>query len=573
MTTLDLGRLQYWARTFVIAIACCCIAFGNAQAQIPDPVFVHDADLSDNDRHVPSVFPQANQPADDLFVFDARRLPRHTQAFVASIQGLANRQQPELYLILSGNRIRPFDPARPRRDSIDRVWLDWLSSNEYVKSSPRIESVEALIEKYVSGGVVVVDPSLPASLNVATMISAVQGIPLAFPEDVERFQLKVAEDTRGRWSTNIEAYKWAWENLWPQMNHAAIAILSPRFHGHLRDYLVQQKIFTFWISHPDYRDAATGEDDLAEIKRLLLKMPVNIPVFGYPNAGGEDTGIGEGLGVKLLSDHGKFLVPTDWHTNLSIWTGWKSKAETLKQPSRPKLKYDPNKRYLCLLVSDGDNMNLWLDFLPTERNWRSPLRGSLPIAWTMGPAMLQLHGPLLDYYYGSLTPNDSFGCAVSGLGYMYPLHYGEAYGKHQAEILQRYLALTNQFNKGLDLTWYWGTIIGERGGEQFAAVAEELDGMTCLLEGYGRQWWRDEPYLTDGIPTFHFLNDAVSAEQTVAQVRRNLRRRNPQFGVVFIQNWEFDFDEIKELTEQIEGDIQWVLPEQLADLYLQSKAE
>ncbi|WP_459557332.1 GxGYxYP domain-containing protein [Lacunimicrobium album] len=518
---------------------------------------------------LPTVFPRSAIPADKLFVFNAVALPRETQALVASIQGLVNREKPELYLILSRNRINPI-VEEGRREPIDRVWLDWLTEKDYVESHTPIESIESLLAQYQIRDVVVIDPAFPASVNIATMISSVRGIPMAYPSDVEKYKLNPVEDTRGRWKTNIEAYQWAWENLWPQMNQSAIAIFSPNINGHLRDYLVEHKIFTFWISNKDYQDDFTTNHDLEDFKKMLKQMPVNIPVLGYPNSGGKDSGIGEGLGVKLLSDHGKFLVPTDWHTNLSVWTGWDHKTQPLKHLETRKLTYDPAKRYLCILVSDGDNMNLWLDFMPTEKYWRSPLRGKFPVAWTMGPAMLQLHAPLLDYYYDSLTPMDSFGCAVSGIGYMYPLHYGEAYGSHQQEILKQYHQLTNQFNEKLNLRWYWGTIVGERGGTQFADVARELKGMTCLMEGYGRQWWRDEPYLTDGIPTFHFLNDAVPEKQTEEQVTRMLRRRDPKFGIVFIQNWEFDMEKMKKLMDGIEGEVEWVLPEELADVYLQS---
>ena len=153
----------------------------------------------------------------------------------------------------------------------------------------------------------------------------------------------------------------------------------------------------------------------------------------------------------------------------------------------------------------------------------------------MGPALLQLHAPLLDYYYPSLTSNDSFGCAVSGLGYMYPQHYGEAYGPHQSEILRRYYALTNHFTQRLDHRWFWGTIIGDKGDQRFQQITEELKGMTCILEGYGRQWWRDKPYTVNEIPVFHFLNDAVDVSETQDLVERTLRRQKPQFGIVFIQ--------------------------------------
>ena len=541
------------------------------QDPIQEPVYLpREMNVLDH-SDLPNVFPRSSQPAQTLLIFDAQSLSRSTQDFVASIQGLVNREQPQFYLILSRNRISPI-VEEGRRESIDQVWLEWLKERQYVESYSQIENVEGLIARFKIRDVVVVDPELPAGINIATMLSAVRGIPMAYPEDVEKYGLNPIEDTRGRWKTNIEAYQWAFQNLWPELNHAAIAVFSPNIHGHLRDYLVGQKIFTFWLPNADYRDAATTDHDLKDFEDIIKQMPVNIPVLGYPHGPGRDSGIGEGSGVLLLSKYAKFLVPTDWHTNLSIWTGWDPKTSPLKQPEPRKLMYDPSKLYLCVLVSDGDNMNLWLDFMPTEKYWRNPLRGQFPIAWTLGPAMLQLHAPLLDYYYESMTPKDSFGCAVSGLGYMYPKHYGEAYGSHQEEIFRRYLELTNQFNQKLNLRWYWGTIIGDRGGVQWDAIAKQLNGMTCLMEGYGRQWWKDEPYLTNGIPTFHFMNDALPEKETAEQVHRFLRRRDPKFGVIFIQNWEYDLEKIKTLMNGIEGEIEWVLPEELADLFLQSQS-
>lgn len=521
-----------------------------------------------------SVFPRAKQPAEVLRVFDARALPKQTQSMVASIQGLVNRETPELYLLLSRNRIRPLDgdSQQGRRQSIDQVWLDWLQQHQYCRVADSIETLNSLLETYQIRDVVVVDPELPAALNIATMVSAVRGIPLAYPEDVERFDLNPVEDLRGRWKTNIEAYQWAWEELWPQLNPRAIAVLSPEIGGHLRDYLVQQRVFTFWISHADYQDDYTSDQDLPIFKKMLEQMPVNIPVVGYPNHGGVDTGIGEGLGVKLLTDYGKFLVPTDWHTNLSVWTGWNPRT-TLKQPEVVEPTFDPTQRYLTILVSDGDNMNLWLDFMPSHRYWRSPQRGKFPVAWTMGPAMLELHAPLLDYYYPSMTANDSFGCAVSGLGYMYPQHYGSAFGEHHDEILKRYLQMTNRFVQKLDMNWYWGTIVGERDDGNFQQVARELKGMEVIFEGYGRQWWRDAPYLSAGVPVMHFLNNAVNEEETRRQVLRRLERDQPQFGVVFIQNWPFDMDEIRQLMEACGPEYQWVGPAQLGRLYRQSLSQ
>ena len=532
-----------------------------------EPVFLKDPPST--------VFPRSGKPAPLMYLFDTLKCDRHTKTLIATAQGIINRNTPQLYLVLTGAKIKPLNEALNNYESInmDIAWMDWLVENDYLGSIKRLNSVEELFSQFNLKKVVLVDPDFPATLNIGCMVAAVEGAAVAYPEHVEKYNLDVIQDLRGRWRTNAEAYQWAFENLWKEMDQSVIACITPAINAHLRDYLVGKKIFTLWMSNPESKNPYASKNELDIMKGILAKMPVNIPVLGYPSFGGSEQGLGEGPGVKTLSDYGKYLVPTDWRTNLSVWTGLEAKTKEFKQLPPRDIKLKDNKTYATFLISDGDNMNMWLDFVPGRKYWNSPLRGKIPLAWSIGPGMIDMQAPLLDYYYSSLTPMDSFGCAVSGIGYMYPHDYGSAYGDNQGKVLDGYINITNKYMKKLDLTWIWTTIIGEHAGENLQKFTSKLDNLEVLFEGYGRQWWRDEPYTVNDVPIFHFVNDAVSPEQSLKETLRNVPKDKPSFVVIFIQNWPFTLQKIDEMRQALGSEYEFVRPDELAKLYKDHKAK
>jgi hypothetical protein len=149
------------------------------------------------------------------------------------------------------------------------------------------------------------------------MLCGVEDAVAASPRLAKDLNLPVIADLRDRWRTNAEAYEWAFKNLYgsgdegrgtskPKLNHHVIACAYPDHIG-MRDYFVQHRIFIFWISGP-VDGARRGGDPNAEVRlmeKLFAQMPVNIPVMSYPWAG-QDVGIGEGPGVTLFSEFGKF---------------------------------------------------------------------------------------------------------------------------------------------------------------------------------------------------------------------------------------------------------------------------
>ncbi|MFA0751470.1 MAG: hypothetical protein SLRJCFUN_001873, partial [Candidatus Fervidibacter sp.] len=239
-------------------------------------------------RPFPEIFPRSKPPSPHLLVADIRQLPADWQLALITLQGLINRTRPQLYLLF--NETDPF-------------WLDWLKKRSWIKTTEIVSKPQDLLRQFrhVVKGMVIYDPLLPATKNVATMLCSLEDAIAVSPRLAKQLDLPVVADLRDRWRTNAEAYEWAFKNLWAKLNHHVIACAYPDHIG-MRDYFVQHRIFIFWISGP-IDGARRGGDPNAEVRlmeKIFAQMPVNIPVMSYPQAGqDQDMGIGEGAGVTL----------------------------------------------------------------------------------------------------------------------------------------------------------------------------------------------------------------------------------------------------------------------------------
>lgn len=135
----------------------------------------------------------------------------------ATLQGIVNREKPRIYLI----------EEQPSEGKY--TWLNELQVPYKIMYTPW-----ELLSKYKNEveGVIVYDPDVPATVNVATTMAGLNDAVVASPEVWEKlaaspYNLKVIEDLRGRFADDLEAYRWQLENLWPQTSHRMLIGLSP----------------------------------------------------------------------------------------------------------------------------------------------------------------------------------------------------------------------------------------------------------------------------------------------------------------------------------------------------------
>lgn len=531
-----------------------------------------DLELSTERRPYPEVFPRSNPPAQTLQVCDVSRQPADVQLAVFVLQGLVNRSKPVIYCLHS---------------DMDARWLNWLRRNGWVKDARVVDAWTSLLQSHRSRikGIVITDPALPATKNVATMIAAVRNCLVLSPRLHARLSssgllkgLPLHMDLRGRWRTSVEAYEWAFENLWPSLNRHLAACSYPD-HLALRDYLVQHKAFIFWISGPidgarPYADP-TAEARFAE--KLLAAMPPNTPIMSYPWAG-KDVGIGEGPGVTLFAEFGKYLVGSIDCANLSVHSG--IRVPDLRPRSVPPPKLDRGKVYLAFIMSDGDNLPV-LTVSNFPQFWSSRERGRVPIGWTISPSAGLLIPGILSYYYRTATPNDAFLAAVSGVGYTYPDSYALRYkAELRAQVFDGFLEQTERYMRMTGLRSIW--IMNATRPEVIRRYADKISTLEALFPDYGKrvQSYDDATYpIVRNIPAFHAVTswtEDATREQKIAQMVQEIRALTPgdrpAFLHVFLWNWGADLTVLPEVLQRLGPAYVAVRPDHLAAIYRQDLA-
>lgn len=514
----------------------------------------------------PAPLPRSKVPAKDLLVVDSRKMPHDWQRVMMGVQGLVNRQQPRIYTITFG------EP--------DNRWLREMVARKQVRAFRTVTNPREVVAKYRSAvkGAVIPDPNVPGSVNVAYMLSSLENGVVATPAIARELKLPVLNDLRGKFKTNTDAITWSFNNLWPRLNHSVISItksnvLMPR------DYLVQHKVFTFWITGPvdGAHPAADPTAEARAMEKILAKMPVNIPCLGYPYAG-ENVGIQENPGVGLLSQFGKYLIATDMNPNLSVLSGIRVAGYRQKHPKAPKL--DRSKVYLSFIVSDGDNLQVWSN-TSFPNMWKSPARGEIPVGWTVSSSADLLIPGVMDYFYRHATPNDAFLNAVSGAGYMYPDQYATRFAPaSRMRVFDGFLSQTAAGMKAMDLSALW--LMGITDDHLLARYAEKIPNVSALFPDYGRRvtTYREATYPTvNNVPVFHAANNWGTGgppKERIAEVVNNIRaitpKSRPAFLHVFVTNWGGSIPLMKEVLKQLGPGYVAVRPDHLGELYRQEMA-
>lgn len=384
------------------------------------------------------MFPAGSPPADVIEVTDLRSASADEKLAATILQGLVNRgERAAVYLLLA---------------DWDVMWLDRLRATRRVREISTY-TLAQLLDYHAAAydKIVLYDPAVPASINVATMLASIEkGVvfseqtqPLAPPD-------KEVVDLRGRWKSNVEAYHWAFETLWPRLDHRLLACYHPTACAHhLRDYLVRNRVFHLWVSGQDQdRGVNNREDEIALLRVVLEAAPVNIPVLGFWSSG-VDPGLEEYAGVGLAGEYGKFTVVSDWSSNLSFLSGVPVDLngvirEYQTRVNRELPALDPEAVYICYDIVESGDAPCYLQSRQWQV-WQDARRGAIPINWSMGPAILELAPCIAAHYYAEATRSDYIYMAISGVGYCHPYRDLMSKTDDAAAAWRGYLDMTHRY--------------------------------------------------------------------------------------------------------------------------------
>ncbi|XHR27705.1 MAG: hypothetical protein ACFUZC_17420 [Chthoniobacteraceae bacterium] len=532
----------------------------------PASVYTHGADapLPGNLtlRHTPrpwgkSFLPRSKAPARKLEIVDLAQLTPDERKAIFCLQALTSRTQPSIWVINSTK---------------DRCWLDWHIQKRYVDGGEIVADPLALFSKYAHciKGAVIPDPDLYRGDTLAANVAACEDLIVATPELAQRLGLPIAVDLRHRFASYADGLQWVWATYKSRLSHH-LCDIAPVLKG-ASVYSMQWRAVIFWPCGP--LDATKpGADMIAEkhiVAQILSELEPNTGMLGFPSAG-KGVGLGETNGVGLSSRYGVSLVCSDNLLNTSVTSGVPLRQLKQSPPLQaPKLERD--KIYIALAISDGDNQNIWINF--SRKYFEHPRFGEFPVAYGMGPAIMDLQPAVAQWYYEKGGPQTEFFSDVSGIGYMQPHNYGQGY-KIPAAILDGFLDWTRLYLAAMDMKTV-RTVGGE--DNMLAVYDKRIPGLHSLFADMGRYGSHAGiANLTYSLPTGEPVFRAVTSwrygkEGFLPEVREQVGDTRPAFVNGFLHCWTFNMDAITAIYDQRDADMVFVTPEQLSTLYRKAKA-
>jgi len=496
--------------------------------------------------------PTGKAPAEHLYVVDARKLQPDERLLLNSLQGIVNREQPRIYLLIHDN---------------DEFWLEQLQKQGQTGAPITVKDPLSLLKTFASDykGAVVTDPKIYVSPHVAVGVAGIEDQVIASPRLAKQLGLQVKTDLRGKFKDDAAAYRYVRTELLPRMNpYIAISGDAPLDAGAL-DQIIAARGMALWITGPKEQNKP-GADQAAEteeVKAIFAQLPLNSVMRGFWYAGGPGNGIDEGPGVSLASRFGKVTIVTDLVTNFSVFGG--AKAPALHQKFAPPPTLDPTKVYVSLAVSDGDNLCTW------QNNFRDyfedPLHGTFPVAWGMGPTLIDVAPSLTQWYYDHATPNDEFICDVSGVGYIAPADWATALDDREG-ALKSFYDWTQQYMTRLDMKTLRLMYVNQK---DIAKVGELMPDVKFLFPDYGYT----DPKLTYELPSGQTVFRAAtggSLTDFTQQIREHAGKSRPAFVNAFVINWGMKLGDLKKTLDDLGPEFVPVTPSQLNALYDQAKA-
>jgi hypothetical protein len=469
-----------------------------------------------------------------------------------------NSSSAEMYLFASLKGI--VNQAKPRifsyeGDAFAEGPYAWLESLGLGWSEPA--GKWDLIAKYRSeiSGLIVYDPAQIHTINLATMLAKSKRALIVSPLLLSRltsapYNLPVLADLRGQFSSKLQVYQALYDTYWPGLDHRLLIGLNPDIHkAALREYAAALGAPVIWLD-----PAVAGESEL--LNRFLSSMPAGSNYMGWwPE---------EAAGVERASKYGLTTIASDWCSNLTVHSGTSRTVNIKPVPPGPVLQ---NKIYVAFILSDGDNLQ-YVEHL-MRKLWANPDRGTVPMGWTLSPAMLDAMPGALNYFWQTSTPNDNLISGPSGYGYTYPNSWSDQ------SLLNQFVSKTEDYTKraGLRVITIWNTITGginQNVGEAFATHAPSLLGLTGQNTGGGLTIYNNS--LPGMALSCNYCRDEQAMKDHIASAASGWDRTSPRFVIIQAEPWNnVTPTSFKQVANSLNADYIVVRPDHIFQLIRESK--
>lgn len=350
-------------------------------------------------------------------------------AMMISLQGLANRKNPLVYLLYPQDW--PFT-------YVDSVYAFYKTKRYFSFTELRTpaDAVKQLAQ--YAKGYVVWDTSVRTSLIVAFTVAGLEDAVVVSEAEVplaKEAGLKPVEDFRGKFAgmNDAQIYTWARQQYWNRCSKEYIIWLGGE-HGNVMKPAVADWGIVKGVFFNDLSTRRTDSLEYTLAKTLLAEMKPMSMVMGW-HSYKKDL---EEEHVALTSQFGHRVEGLNSLPNLSfssqipVSPGFVFKNNHHVKPGEKIIP--KNKVYISCIQTDGMGLGAW----------EKPGRGEIPYAWECLMNYTWMAPGMAEYFYSTATPNDYLIGCLSGPGYLYPKAVPKKY-------LIQLIAMARDQMKELDL--------------------------------------------------------------------------------------------------------------------------
>ena len=314
-------------------------------------------------------------------------------------------------------------------------------------------------------------------------------------------------------------------------------VVNPLF----RDYIVANSAPVFWLD-PNVAEEATL------FAQILKSFDPNTAYLGwFPNGD-------EMSGVTLCAQNSAYVVAADDFYNSTAFSGVRAPIRRTQPPAKvPRLQ---NKIYLSLTMVEGDNIQYNQHRM--RQMWDDPMRGQVPLGWSISVLLRDIAPAMLSYYQETQTQNDLLVAGPSGAGYTYPAMWPTStlprYMKRSGEYMQRtgmQTLFTYNRDNSTDLALTTALV------DLYKSNIPRLAGIIYNYET------SSQASLIDGLPVSTLLgvNDTSSGAQALASIAENWSGTSPLFVAAGLESWNMMPADAQTLVNSLGSQFEVVRPD------------
>lgn len=490
--------------------------------------------------------------ADEITVVKTSSLSTAQLHSVIALQGIVSRDKPQIFIDF-GRASNDYALAELEKAGHTLVY------NDEAGNPWRFDTVVNKFKSYIadSGYILYATHENHGQLNTATNLATINGwLPVSaeLEETVVGFGLEKRADISGDTIDLAYMKKFYRENKEHFRNDCLVHLYY--YAQGMRDFAIQQNIFVMYVDDSDYEGRLFRDSVMRDLK------PSSI-IFGWCQY--------EVKFTESASRFGHCVIPSDHSFNLSLLASFDATDEKFEAPHKGEVELDPNKHYVAIVYSDGDNAQWIQNGFSEYHTWQS-YGIDVPVSWTFAPLLSDLSDVDVKRTL-EVADNATFITGPTGGGYA-------RISKMNSEELEAFSDYTASamLDSGLEIM----TLLDEIDGNGFDANMQKrlayfsrydnISGGILQLDpdryagGGGRVYFSDDkPFVSVGFSLWHPSGDANEVNNEWLAAQAEIINARPAdistingYTVINVHPWTVGPDDLAYFVSQLDDGVEVV---------------